>query len=260
MTTCFVEASGSIELYFYGELDPDARARVEAHLAECAECRRAVAELQLIRSALDTRPRVSSPPHGDWSAFMARLQVAVAAAKERPLEHETRSGPTTVRRRYATYIAVAALLALVTLSVAYVIRSRSAIDVQPADAVADFRPAPAAWSKNAAFASLADQHFERSKLVVLGLINKDSQDHDASDWEYERELASSLLADTRLYRQAAEERGMNELATTMGDLELVLLQASLSGDRQPETLAQIQRLIRKRDLVTRMDLLASAGM
>jgi hypothetical protein len=192
---------------------------------------------------------------------MARLQDAVAATpSERAPADEPRTRAAAIRRSYAVYIAMAALLALVTLSVAQVIRSRTAAGQPPTTAAAEARPAPAAWSKDAAFASLAEQHFDRSKLVVLGMINKDSRDGAAGDWEYERDLASSLLADTRLYRQAAEDRGMKELARTMGDLELVLLQVSLSGDRQPATLAQIQRLIRKRDLVTRMDLMASAGM
>jgi hypothetical protein len=39
----------------------------------------------------------------------------------------------------------------------------------------------------------------------------------------------------------------------MSDLELVLLQTSLADRQDPATLARLQRLIRKRDLVTRMD-------
>ena len=33
MTPCDVQASGAIELWFYGELDPDERRRIEFHLA-----------------------------------------------------------------------------------------------------------------------------------------------------------------------------------------------------------------------------------
>ena len=79
-----------------------------------------------------------------------------------------------------------------------------------------------------AFAALSEQHFERSKLVVLGLANKDARKAGGDDWAYERGLASNLLNDTRLYRLAAEERGMKTLAGVMGDLEIVLLQTSLA--------------------------------
>ena len=46
-------------------------------------------------------------------------------------------------------------------------------------------------------------------------------------------LASDLLNDTRLYRLAAEERGMKQIAGVMGDLELVLLQTSLADVARP---------------------------
>ena len=105
----------------------------------------------------------------------------------------------------------------------------------------------------AAFAALSEQHFERSKLVVLGLANKDPHAAREADWAYERGLATNLLSDTRLYRLAAEERGLKALADVMGDLEIVLLQTSLADAPDDGALERIQRLIHKRDLVTKMD-------
>jgi len=90
--------------------------------------------------------------------------------------------------------------------------------------------------------------------VILGLATKDPQHTTAEDWAYERQLAGSLLDDTRLYKQAAEERGLGSLARVMGDLELVLLQTSLPGETDAATLHRLQRLIQKRDLVTRMEM------
>jgi len=268
MSACFLLAFGSIELYFYGELDGSARADVERHLASCEACRQALGELQTIRDALASRPDVSAPPSGAWRGFMTRLDDAIGrqppvvpAGLARP------SASSRVGHHYASYIAVAALLALVTTSVAYVVRSRPALvgdsDIPPIDAatmpIAGDPPARP-WDADAAFASLSEQHFERSKLVVLGLASKDAQDAGAVEWEYERELATTLLSDTRLYRLAAEERGMTSLAKVMGDLELVLLQTAMSSDPEPATLQQIQGLIRKRDLVTKMNVVAVNGM
>ena len=108
-------------------------------------------------------------------------------------------------------------------------------------------------------ASLSGAHFERSKLVVLGLATKDSSAPGAGDWSYERDLATSLLRDTRLYRVAAEERGLNRLAGVMRDLELVLLQTSMSAEPDTASLEQLQRLIRRRDLITKMNTVAMAG-
>jgi hypothetical protein len=259
-------ASGSIELYFYDELDELSRAETEHHLATCAECRHALDELRLIRAALAPRATVAAPPGDDWFGFMARLDRAIKT--ERPVPAAQTAPAGRILRGFAGYLAMAALLALVTLSVAYVIRSRPVTGTDPVVAGGTGTvpslgtPASAArrWSDDAAFAALSEQHFDRAKLVVLGLASRDPREAAAGEWEYERQLASSLLSDTRLYRLVAEERGLTSLARIMGDLELVLLQASMSRDPEPATLEQIQSLIRKRDLVAKMNVVTVAGM
>ena len=55
-------------------------------------------------------------------------------------------------------------------------------------------------------------------------------------------------------------RCMRTLAGVMSDLELVLLQASHSDETDTETLTRLQQLIRKRDLVTKMEVVSTPGM
>jgi putative zinc finger protein len=261
MSGCPIQASGRVDLYFYGELDATARADVQHHLEVCGECQAAVEELSLIRTVLARRPDVCAPAGGDWSPFMARLNGALeqpSIARASPLRRAN-------RHRLAGHLAMAALLTLVTSSVAYVALHRppsARAGVSGAPVAAPPAPSPTASSDDgtAAFIALSERHFERSKLVVLGLSSKDARATSASDWAYERQLAASLLDDTRLYRRVAEERGLASVARVMSDLELVLLQVSLSDTRDADTLERIQRLIRKRDLVTKMNVVASAGM
>jgi hypothetical protein len=168
----------------------------------------------------------------------------------------------------ARYLAIAATLALATTGLTYLAsRHQPAVPVTTAArtapaaadaAAAPIAPAPTAdAAARAAFAQLSEQHFGRSKLVVLGVASKDAAHAREADWEYERQLASSLLTDTRLYRAAAEENGMATLASVLGDLELVLLQTSMAQPQGGDDLAQIQRLIRTRDLVTKMDVVTT---
>ena len=277
MRACHLQASGSIELFFYGELTGEARESVERHLAGCAECRRALEELAVIRAALDARPVVEAPAGGDWTPFMARLEKAVLADAELPaIARPTSAFPR--RSRFVAGLAAAAVLGLVTMTALVVIRDRSTRaevtvggvsqsqpPAQPESRrAADVPPTTAAAQESAvvdpALASVSDRHFKRSKLVVLGLATKDPKDSSAADWDYERTLATALLDDTRLYRQAAEERGMKSLADVMRDLELVLLQTSMSEKPDAESLAQLQRLIRRRDLITKMDVVTTNGL
>ena len=278
MNACDFLDSGDIELYFYGELDAHDQASVERHVKGCAECRHALDDLSTIRAALSTRPVVAAPAHGDWTGFMAKLDAAVHVER---VQHDARLGSvvttpqTAPRIRYAPQFALAAILAMATMSVAYVMRNggrdvtqgtaESAI-VKPVDSAqatgVATEPATgeAERASEAAFAALSEQHFKRSKLVVLGLANKDARRTRVSDWEYERQLASTLLSDTRLYRLAAEGRGYTALARVMGDLELVLLQTSTAQTPASTDLEQIQRLIAKRDLVSKMDVVTAAGL
>ena len=254
--TCERHASGDLELYFYDELSSERREEVGRHVSSCRDCRATLEELHAIRAALASRPDVSAPASGDWSQFMSRLDAAIA--NERSPSPRDVSLASRAPRRYVEYIAIAALLALVTLSVAVAFRARH-VPVAPV-ATSVKHAAPASVKDNSAFAAMTEEHFERSKLVVLGLATKDPERGSSADWAYERELATSLLDDTRLYRLAAEDRGLDALAGVMKDLELVLLQTSLTDDKDPSALPQIQRLIKRRDLIEKMDVVTTTGL
>ena len=262
---CEIQAAGTIELYFYGELAIEERAGVQAHLKQCAECRQAFEDLSVIRAALATRPDVATPPGGDWSGFMIRLDAALkqSATVTARADGSTRVPAMPVRRRLVPALAMAALLALVTFSVVLVLRQHNSVvipgDRQPPGTASAPPAAESTVQAADPFVTLSDAHFERSKLVVLGLATKDSSALNAADWSYERDAASSLLRDTRLYRAAAEERGLSTLAGVMRDLELVLLQTSMAERPDPASLQQLQRLIQRRDLITKMNVMAAAG-
>jgi hypothetical protein len=156
-------------------------------------------------------------------------------------------------------LATAALLAMVTLGVYFAAKGRSSY-VEPAAGVVRSGQPPAIPVATAGLRAAGEQHFERAKLVVLGLAAKEPATTHVEDWSYERELAASLLNDTRLYRMAAEQRDDASLAGVMRDLELVLLETSMSEHGDKDALAQIQRLIEKRALIEKMTSVAPAGM
>ena len=258
MTVCSSRPPGAVELYFYGELTAQDHAQMDAHLRACAACRQALEELTVIRAALAARVDVSEPPGGDWTGFMSRLRTATVASQAAA---QSPAPLRTVWSPLLSGVAAAALLALVTIAVLLVMRDPSTPRTDGAAAgSASLPPASAALAaSDAALVQMSEAHFERAKLVVLGLATKDPF-KPAEDWNYERGLATTLLDDTRLYRQAAEESGLQMLAGVMRDLELVLLQTAMSERPDPESLAQLQRLIRRRDLITKMNVVASTGL
>lgn len=267
MSACAFADAPDIELYFYGELDDADRARVQAHLPGCAVCRQRLDDLDAISRALADRPVVGAPAAGDWSGFMRRLDGAVGLAPQRAVVLERRGGVWTARH----LIAIAATLAIVAGAVFMTARIRSH---RPPDAVAasitTSAPSPDARSGNGetsvatdvkALREVSAEHLERSKLVVLGLANRNPQQTHAADWQFERQLAGSLLPETRLYRLTAQERGVSDVAHVMRDLETVLLEASMTDGRDRQSLERVQRLIARRGLVSKMQIVtASSGL
>jgi hypothetical protein len=244
---CDRSASGAIELYFYDELPPAERLETERHLSGCASCQAVLDDLSAIEGALASARVVEAPPGEDWSRFMRRLRHATGSERRVPSARWALSG----------LVAAAALVAFVVAAVSFAMRSTGPA---PPAVVAE-APAVAVTAGDAdGFAALGEEHLQRSKLVVLGLAAKDPSRATSADWMYERSLAASLLTDTRMYRMAAEDRGLRPMADVMRDLELVLLQASFTDARDPASLAEIQRLIQKRDLVGKMDVVGASGL
>lgn len=276
MTACALFESPDIELYFYNELDPVDRTRVDVHLRGCAPCRRRLDDLHAIRQALADRPAVEAPPAGDWSGFMRRLDAAVllnAPAAGGPpagvLEHggeSSRSGRRLARRQV---MAIAAMLALVATGVFMAARFKAldsadrsvplAPNVAGHTGAAPATPAFTNKPDERALREVSAEHLERSKLVVLGLATRDPNETTSDDWQYERRLAGTLLSDTRLYRLTAQDRGMSDVARVMRDLETVLLETSMSDEADRDALERVQRLIAKRDLVLKMQVVATTG-
>lgn len=263
MNTCAVHDAASIELYFYDELEGAERIWITEHLRGCRVCAAALEELTVIRAALAMQPDVSAPPSGDWTPFMKRLEASLGAQPAGAAVVPFPASTSVVRRPVAGWVTMAALLAIAAVSVFFASQAgrrtlQQDVDmpsVQIADGDAtDVNPI------QTGLASVGARHLERSKLVVLGLANMEPDAGAASDWAYERELATSLLNDTRLYRMAAEQRGLASLAGVMRDLELVLLQTAMAEDTDETALPQIQRLIRKRGLVEKMDVVGTVGL
>jgi anti-sigma factor RsiW len=276
MIDCERLDTAEVELYFYGELDPVERTHVETHLRTCDACRQRLDDLHVIRRALALRPAIDAPPTSDWSGFMRRLDTSVG------LRHTRTGEPTVVLERTGRgwsarqLIALAAMLVIVATGVFTVSRFRATqsqtVGAERATAAAPgvtvtAEPAAIATATTAAVTpdrALREgtaEHLERSKLVVLGLVTRDPSHTRSEDWQYERNLAGALLTDTRLYRQAATERGASDVARVMRDLETVLLETSMSDDTDHAALERVQRLIAKRDLVVKMQVVAgSAGL
>ena len=223
-----------VELYFYDELDADARAEAAAHLVVCPACRESLADLRAIDTALASRdPDVL--PSGGWNAVMGRLDARLDAG----------AAPAAPRARRE--ISLLRIAAAITLVAAGAFGGWTLSRVAPADPPPAARPA-----LDVAIADASDSGLARARVVLAGLAQKE----DGAEWALERRMAATLLPEVSLIRQMADDRGRGEFADILLDVETLLLQASYAERDDPETLARLRGMIDRRDLLMRLSIAA----
>ena len=231
MTADVCGGDANVELYFYGELPPGERAAVGAHIERCEACRKSLADLRAIDTALAAR-RVAAPENGDWSRLMARLDAR--------LDRTSTGAPRWWMQVAAGLVLLAGgALAGWTLS--------RATPAAP--------PASAASAVDLALDSAGGSGLDRARLVLAGLAGKT----DGASWALEREMAARLLPEVALIRQAASLRGRDDLDDILMDVETLLMQASYADRDDAETLARLRRMIDRRDVLMRLSVAAGGA-
>lgn len=203
--------------HFCGDADPAGAVRIDAHLLECRECRRAwdglAAALTIVNDA------VPEPPAGFERVMWARVQTAIAADRR----------STWAWRQW---VPAGALAAAVLMGVALVNRSGGSPSPETtpvAVTAADTTAANVRQNERVLYAAL-DGHFQQTEALLVELRN--APDRDALGLE--RVTADDLIAAGRLYRQTAEYTGHPGLVRMLEDLEPVLVEVARGADRLAE--------------------------
>ena len=127
-----IQESGTIELYFYDELDHRAR-RDRAHTCDAAaSAPRRLEDLRTIRARWPrvptSRRRPAATGRRSWGGSMPRVRdIRPASRTADPPGTAVTPSARRPARSYAGLVAMAALLAIVTIGVVFVARQRSTI-------------------------------------------------------------------------------------------------------------------------------------
>lgn len=190
-----------------------------AHVAECAECRARLAEIQRTLNLVDA---YEAPRRGEeygaevWQRVRAELKL-----KAKP------------ERAWWSWRMLVATAALATLVVAAFVAGRG-YERRPKVEVAQ---APAG-ERMLLYAM--NEHLDRSQRVLLEISNSTAQDTQV------REAAADLVVESRLYRQSLGARREPQLEAVLEDLEQFLTEASHAS---PGEWADLQKRLNERPLL-----------
>jgi hypothetical protein len=226
-------------LRYYGETEAGDEARVEAHLAACAECRFADQRLRQVMTLVDSAAPVDAPAGFERTAW-ARLEPQLGA--------NTSAWKTFF---WFPQWALAAGVAALVLA-AFVAGRVSSGDPTPGSTpglVANIAP------ERVLHAEVGD-HLDRTQMMLVELANADTDHADVLAGEQGR--AVDLVAANRLIRQSAEQNGDVVIADVLEDLERVLMEiANAPANASSNDLTDLQSRISDEDLLFRLRVIVS---
>jgi anti-sigma factor RsiW len=218
-------------LHHFGE--GEASVAGEAHLAQCAECREALAAL---RRDLGAVSLPEPPARGeDYGAQVwARIQPQIQPRVRRPV----------FARRAWVPLAMAA-----SLAIAFLLGRHWPHDPPPAAVTTAAR-------ERILLVAVGD-HLERSAMLLVELANA-GDDGKPVDISAQQEWAEELVGENRLYRQTLVRSGEPGAASLLDELERLLVEvAHRPSSVSPAELSEIRGRIESRGLLFRVRVIES---
>jgi hypothetical protein len=202
----------------FGDLDSGEQARLEEHLATCDSCREQLAAFQQVVSGIGRPTRPDMPQHfwdGYWHRLIERMD------KESAPVH---SFWEKVREFFSTkwswgwqVAAAASLLVLGMVIGQYLSMKDASVEIVTT------QPSPTIMTAHDANARTA-QLLERSKILLIGIVNDDFDAARSSDLARQRKVSRSLLQETRALQADLSSSPDRRLQQLLQQLEPVLVQ------------------------------------
>ncbi len=234
----------------YGELDPAGRARFERHAASCPACAAAYASLRADLALMDERRRPEPGPEfwdGYWDR-LSRRRLWESIEEGRSASFAGRlAGAFAHLPSWSLQAAGAAALLFIGVFIGSRLIGPANGPVRETAAVAAAAPAVVQ----------ARNYIERSKVLLLGLVNYQpgAQDAYALDLERKRAMSRALAAEAPSLRRALSARDQKRLRGLVADLEVIMMQiANLGSGQDVEGIDLVKQGVDERGIFLKIDL------
>jgi len=231
------------ELIAYREGELAEREEIAAHLAGCADCRKELDRIDAVLAALDALP--VEDPGADYGRRVWQ-QIAPRLGNKPARSWDSMLGIHGVAEWFAPR-RWSALGAVAVLVVAAFVAGRLTKRPVPGSEVAD-----AARVRERVLVVAIGEHLGRSEMVLVELSNAEPKDakQQVVNIGAEQRRAEDLLEENRLYRQTALQEGDAALASTLDELERVLLDVA-NGPKEvtPVQLETLRKRIEARGIL-----------
>jgi hypothetical protein len=246
----------------YGELNPEEKAFFENHLGSCSACASEFKKMTETLRTMDKRGR-PDPGRDFWEGYWDRLVGRIG--EERSVEETPRS-----RRKKIGHIwsltprwafQAAAALALVVVGV-FIGRMVFSPGRTPVDSARRVEPLPSGQPAADDPVLRARGYVDRSKLVLLALVNYNASTEDpyALNLPYQKKVSQELATQAAGLKSDLKNPDQRRLRELVTDLETILLQiANLESENDLEAVAFVKQGVENRGIFLKINLSEMGG-
>jgi hypothetical protein len=246
----FVEALGN-------ELNQEHKNWFEAHLRSCPKC---AAEYQKINATLGVMSQRSrtEPDAFFWNSYWDKLADR--------MESDEKSAPgimawwqrfwqsITFQPNWAYRIATAVALIVIGVFIGKLYFGRPGS--QPVETIQTVE-VPHTAVEQVSLQQRTDRYIERSKILLLGLINFDpgSEDIYALDMPYQKQISRELIQEASSLKEELNDPAQRQLRELIEDLKITLLQiANLESEHDLAGIELVKSSVDRRGILLKINL------
>jgi len=243
--------------YFYGELDPPKKKFLDEHLSACEKCKSQFAEMETVLRF--TRKRIRpEPPEEFWDSYEERLERRIETEEASTVGRES-LWRSLGRRFYAapkwTYQAAAAV-ALIVIGV-FIGRALFSPRITGVQLASQRLELTTPQQPETTLIHRSQDYIERSKLILLALVNFDPSTEDpyALNLPYQKQVSKALVEEAGILKKELAESDQERLENLVASLEIILLQiANLESESDLDAISFVRDGIEKRGIIMEINL------
>ncbi len=241
----------------YGELPQDEKDQFNHHLKSCSKCAEEFAQMKSATEAMNNRTRIEPEDfywEGYWDNLVDRMdkeekQVSQLSVLEKKIKTFFSFEPRLVYR-FAGAIAIL----IVGIFIGKFYFGGNTYDNYQSQI---FEQNINLSTEQVAFQNRVNRYFDRSKVLLLGMINFDPETEDvfALNIPYQKKISQNLVQEALALKNEMNDPAYDQLKQLIGDLEVILMQiANLESELDIEGIDMVKSGVDRKGIMLKINL------
>lgn len=237
---------------FYEELNAEQKNFLESHIRVCEGCESEYNEMTSTLKVMEKRTR-PEPDQAYWNGYWNKLARRMEDEKTITPKSESWWRAFTFVPKWAYQTAAALLLVFLGVFFGRMFFSPPVSDTKQAH-----RPGLISQQgPGVELASRTQNYIERSKLMLLALVNFDPETEDsyALNLPYQQQISKELVQEASYLKSKLADSGQRRLENLIADLEVILLQiANLESEYDFDAIDIVKEGVNRRGILMQINL------